>query len=443
MKTRIKKGGGNAAQLYRHPLCKCINPYVACLWAIEDPARRQVLWRPDATAMVAVLMALEGPESLRDRFQEAKSSLAADVRIGGTYNGWIKALHRQAPLVLPMLKQSLRRRVLRELDAIAPEARWRLLAVDGTREMLPRTTSNEAHFGIADNGRCPQAYTTAVVEVHTGLLWDWRIDRAGGSEKDHLVQMSAALPERCLLLGDGNFVGYRVWSTLHKDGHSFLIRVGGNVHLLSMLWPEVKIERRGDIVYAWPASMQHKVPPLRLRLVGVGGPGERVYLLTNVLDRRQLSNQAAGTIYRLRWGAELFYRTFKQTLGFSKLASRSACRAELELEWALIGCCIMMLLGAAAARKRRVDPHRLSPAGMIRVLRGHLRNSGLRSSCQTLRQSLACCLMDTYRRQAAKASRYRPTTKNTPKTFQLQPPRIRKANAQERKLAHKHYSLAA
>src|SRR5205814_723634 len=155
----------------------------------------------------------------------------------------------------------------------------------------------------------------------TGLLWDWRVDRAGGSEQEHLVDMAAALPPRCLLLGDGNFVGYRVWSTLHTHGHGFLIRVGGNVHLLSKLFPEARFQRHGERVYARPIPMQHKLPPLRLRLIRAGRPGKRVYLLTNVLDAARLSRKAAGKIYRLRWGAELFYRTLNRTLGFWKLAS--------------------------------------------------------------------------------------------------------------------------
>ena len=42
-----------------------------------------------------------------------------------------------------------------------------------------------------DNGKCPQAFITAIVEVHTKLLWDWRIDKGHASEKGHLIEMTA------------------------------------------------------------------------------------------------------------------------------------------------------------------------------------------------------------------------------------------------------------
>ena len=322
-----------------------------------------------------------------------------------------------------------------------PTAGWTLLAVDGSKANLPRTQDQETCFGIADNGACPQAFVTAVVEVHTKLLWDWRIDKATASEKTHLVEMAAGLPPSALLLADGNFVGYRIWSTLHHQQQPFLIRVGGNVHLLTQLWPEARIERRGDIVYAWPGQRQNKEAPLRLRLLKVGGASQPVYLLTNILDPRRLSRRSAGKIYRLRWGAELFYRAFKQTLGFTKLRSRSGGRGKIELEWALIACAVMTLLGINA--RRRADPRRLSPAGLLHTLRRSLLH-GQPGSIRRLQRALAHCLRDCYQRHAPKASRHRPITRNTPKPLQLQAPNLRPATSHERKIAHETYpDLAA
>ena len=65
------------------------------------------------------------------------------------------------------------------------------MAVDGSKGELPRTKDNEKEIGIADNGRFPQAFVTSVVEVQTGLLWDWRVDRGNADEKGHLRQMAS------------------------------------------------------------------------------------------------------------------------------------------------------------------------------------------------------------------------------------------------------------
>ena len=204
------------------------------------------------------------------------------------------------------------------------------------------------------------------------------------------------------------------------------------------------IEQQGDLVYAWPKALQHKCPPLVLRLIRVGRGASCVYLLTNVLDQRRLSRKAAGKMYRWRWGAELFYRAFKRTLGFVKLKSKSSRRARVELEWALVACSIMTLLGINAMGRRKVDPGRLSPAGLWRVLRRSLHHGKPgRDAGTRLRGALSRCLRDGYQRHGRKASRHRPRTKNTPKRHLLKPPKIRAATAKERRMARDHHLAMA
>ena len=41
---------------------------------------------------------------------------------------------------------------------------------------------------------------------------------------------------------------------------------------------------------------------------------EDVYLLSNVFEPEKLSAEIAGRFYKMRWGVEIFYRSFKQTL---------------------------------------------------------------------------------------------------------------------------------
>jgi len=328
---------------------------------VSDPsAKRRVRWTPQAASTAAILMAWDRGCSLQSRFEDAQLCLRHDFRgrrrTGRTYNGLLKALERQQATTLPIVKAELRRRMKLRARSIDPASAWTLVAVDASKEDLPRTRDHEALFGIADNGVFPQARVTAIVEVHTGLLWDWRIDRGDASEKHHLMDMSDALPHDALLLADGNFVGFPIWSKLHAQNKSILIRVGGNVRLLKRLWPEARTRREKDIVYVWPKKSREKVAPLKLWLIQVGSGCKAVYLLTNVLDSRRLSRRQAGAIYRERWGVELFYRTFKRTLGFAKLQSRSGRRAKIELEWGLVALGIATLLGVEALTPDAVLP---------------------------------------------------------------------------------------
>lgn len=444
MKTDSRVGGGASAHVYRHALLSSFSAFLQCLATVVDPsAKRRVRWTPQAASTAAVLMALDEDAALTGRFQHVRLCMKGDYRrrrrTGTTYNGLLKALERQQYVTLPLVKTELRGHVRKRLQRIDPTGPWLLLAVDGSKEELPRTADHEKVFGIADNGHVPQALITAVVEVHTGLLWDWRIGEARAAEKKHLMEMIPDLPGDALLLADANFVGLPIWAKLCAKGQHFLIRVGGNVRLLTGLWPNAQITQERDIVYVWPTKFQKTSAPLKLRLIQVGSGAQAVYLLTNVLDTKRLSKKAAGAIYRKRWGVELFYRTLKRTLGCAKLRSKAARRARMELEWTLVVLTLVTLLGVDAAVKRRRDSRKLSPAQLIRTLREALRRDAVQGprAGAALERALGNCLRDSYQRKASKHSRHRITTHNTP-TARLKPPIVRKATAKERREALKY-----
>jgi hypothetical protein len=425
--------------------------FLAGLRDMPDPAAgRAVRWSPMAAGTAAVLMALNHNNTLYAGCDDALACMAADCirqrRVGRTYNGLVKAIERQAPHVLPLLKTDLRRQARPRMERIPNTAGWRLLAVDGSKTELPRTRDNDRVFGIADNGPGPQAFVTTVVEVRTGLPLDWRIDRADAAEKTHLIQMAPDLPHHALLLADGNFVGFPIWSRLDRLDQPFLIRVGGNVRLLENLWPDAQTCRDGRIVYAWPKRSQKHHAPLTLRLIRVGSGKKAVHLLTNVLDPDRLSKRTAGEIYRLRWGVELFYRTLKRTFGYVKLRSKAGRRARLELEWGLIAMMIATMIGIDALTRRRLNPNRLSPAHLLRSLRKSLhrdtpttpagnKNPPNAAARTRFTRNIAAVLKDVYHRHRPKRSRLTRITTNTPKTHRLRPPIVRQATPEERKRA--------
>jgi hypothetical protein len=127
---------------------------------------------------------------------------------------------------------------------------------------------------------------------------------------------------------------------------------------------------RGNIVALWPdQARQRQQPPLLLRLAEFRGGRQTVWLVTNVLDRRQLSTSQMRTIYRQRWGVELFFRGLKQTFGRSKLRSQSPRNAEVELDWSLAALWSLELLAKRELLQRGAGPHDLSLAGALRAIR--------------------------------------------------------------------------
>jgi hypothetical protein len=404
------------------------------------------------TGVAAVAMALEVGRVLTERFTDVWDCLDSVLRgaepVGQTYNGLLKALARQSGAVRPALAADLRRQAL-GLMRRTRRTRWLLLAVDGTKLDLPRTSSNERRFGVADNGVAPHAFLTTVVHADTGLVWDWRIGRADASEKHHLIEMVPDLPKGALILCDGNFVGYPVWSELIRRGVHFIARVGANIRLIKGLVPEaeVEVDRRAGLVWVWPKGRRGSCRPLLLRLVKVGRGEKTVHLLTSVLDPRLLGRREVGDLYRRRWGIEVFYRSLKQTMGLGKLRSASAERAELELWWGVVALAVVSLLVLPAILRRHGDPTRASAAQVLRVLRRALRAGmcgGARSESE-LAASLASALVDGYERRRPKRSRHRPKTRNTPERPRPRPPGIQAATPamQRRAAARPHLWLPA
>jgi hypothetical protein len=225
--------------------------------------------------------------------------------------------------------------------------------------------------------------------------------------------MVPELPAHALLVADAGFVGYALWQTLLTAGHHFVIRVGANVRLVRQLgWTR----EHAQVVYLWPdQAARQRQPPLVLRLVVVHDGKQPVYLVTDLPPSR-LSDRQVATIYQARWGVEVFFRTFKQTFGCRKLRSRSACNAQLELEWALIGVWGLCLLGTRELHASGQDPMRLSPAAALHAFQCTLREYRVRpeTPADTLWTQLRLARLDDYQRHSAKTSRAYPRKKHRP-----------------------------
>jgi IS4 transposase len=74
------------------------------------------------------------------------------------------------------------------------------------------------------------------------------------------------------------------------------------------------------------------VPALRSRMERkFPDPFRIAGFVTSVRDAGRLSDRQVANSYRQRWGIELFFRHFQQTLGRSKLRSHKAEHSEWEL----------------------------------------------------------------------------------------------------------------
>lgn len=411
--------------------------------ALRDIKFRGKNWWKAWTLAVVALMWMAGEGKLTRRFQIARNWMAGqtppDQQPGRSYSGFLKRLKHWS--------EELKNRIVAEYRKTMAELAgfwmdgWLLLAADGSRTKTPRTQSNQERFSSKKKHKAkqaakknsnkiqaarrrkkqtaaaceqkastPQMWLTMLYHVGLGLPWDWRHGASGSSEREHVTEMAQQLPEHAMLVMDAGFVGFDFWQNLNARNVAFVARVGSNVKLLQNLGC-ARTER--DIVYVWPDKAQrNQVPPVMLRLACFRDGKEDVHVVTNVLDCARLSDAQLQKIYALRWGVELYFRDFKQTFSCSKLLSKCADNAELELDWSILSLWLMCLYTALEHSAVEVSPSRRSVSGLLHAFRCVLTfHRYPPEPGEDLRSLLVLSLPDSYHRLAPKTRRRYPVKK--------------------------------
>lgn len=436
-------------------------------------------WAPEELAVQALVWSWQETKHVTDAFDHAQE-VCDDLGMKKTaksYTSLMNALDRYRHIFTPRLRGRLQ--VLAEeiggrhfqVDG------WVPIGFDGSRATAPRSVSNEKAFCAPNYGKgrrakygkkkskgfrrkrnkqnpphpqAPQAWITMLWHMGLRLPWTWRLGPSNSSERDHVKEILSEeeFPENTLFCGDAGFTGYPLWSRILATGGNFLVRVGGNVNLLSERADVKKLG--GGIVLCWPkGKMDSGEPPLRLRLVHVRVGKAKMWMLTSVLACKELTHKQIIRFYKMRWGIEVEFRGLKQTIDKHMLRCRNSDRLLVELDWSLLAMAVAELLAlreqiasAKKTRKRSYDPKRRSLANTMRALRKCMRNLTKYTTEETeLTRSLSLALVQSYNNQTDKRSRYRP---KNPDKKALGEPTVRKLNASERKkLAQHNESTAA
>lgn len=420
----------------------------------------RVRWTDRLLVACAILMAWEASATLTDRFAAARATLAKMYpgrrRPGATHAGFAAALAGRSALLLAVVCAALRTAVNRLAKSAGcwDVEGWALFGCDGTKIDCPRTAANEAAFGCGGKAKTkkttakrkakkakkakkarkarkakatrkkasgPQQLLTALFHVGTGLPWAFARGAGTDGERSHLLAMLDLLPAAAMLLADAGFTGYELLQAISGSGRSFVIRVGGNVRLLTRLgyWAE----EHDGIVCLWPERQKERSdPPMVLRLIRLtDGRNRTVCLLTNVLSPKRLSDAAALRMYRRRWGVEVLFRSLKQTLSRRKMLSDAPANAAAELDWSAAG---LWLLGLMSVEQVCAAGHvatRWSPAQALRAVRRAMGDNGGNAAKAARRgrpprrgmlaRQLAASIKDPYERTGSKTARDYPHKK--------------------------------
>lgn len=378
-------------------------------------------------------MAWDEGQTLNARWEhagEVARSMHAHWKVGTSYSGFAAALVRESPRIIAGIKAKFQEAMRAMPDRYQKRCGWYAFAADGSRVEAPLTQANEDGLGCAGRKKSgPQVFVTTLWHMGLGLPWDFRVGPGTDSERRHLEQMLDDLPPNSLVVADAGFVGYELCQRVLNAGQSFLLRVGGNITLLKELgWEH---EERDGLVYLWPQAHRN-VPPLVLRLIVLCRNKQEIYLLTNVFDPQRLSDEDASMLYEMRWGVEVFYRSYKQTLCRRRLLSRTPATCLAECQWTVLGLWLLGLLTVTQLVAKKLDPLGWSVA--------LARNAVRRAMCATLRRTprrglmgnLASATKDGYKRGGPKAARDYPRKKREKPPG---PPKIKSASPKEVQLA--------
>lgn len=389
-------------------------------------------WMPQMVVWVSVTMFWISGKTLEERFSAARhfvKFIKPHWKVPTSYSGFVVAQERWWPLIAPLLISRLR-----PDESVGPSWRvlgWLVLAVDGSRFECPRTTANEEGLGCAGREKTsPQIFHTLLQHVGTGLPWDFRLGPGTDSERRHLDDMLADLPEKTLLTADAGFISYDLCAQLIDGGKPCVLRIGGNKTLLENLEDDGSPDE--SIVYLWPEKSRSG-PPLKLRRICFRSSGDLpVVLITNVLDPEILSDEDARAIYQSRWGIEVYFRHLKQTMDFTTVQSRTAATAFNEHRWNLISFWMLQRIVVIHQMAAGQNPRRFSAAQARRQIREVLQLMQQGRGGRSLARRCLTMQTDHHTRRGPKATRPQPRKKNDkppqpPKTRLANPAEIRKA----------------
>jgi hypothetical protein len=243
----------------------------------------------------------------------------------------------------------------------APYHKWhnkRLLAVDGTRLMLPNHSTTKAIFGVhkfgpkADSERS-LAVASVLYDVLNLIGIDSQIDSYDSSEKDLLELHMEHLKENDLLLLDRGYPSICLLFLLTAKKVDFCIRMKEKWWIKVKEFSETKDQER-IVTFKLPKKdwkKLEKFPELReteikCRLVKIIlENGEKEILCTSLLDNNEYKHEEFKDLYHCRWSEEEAYKLLKSRMELEKFSGKTALAVQQDFHSKIL----LMTLAAAFA----------------------------------------------------------------------------------------------
>lgn len=217
---------------------------------------------------------------------------------------------------------------------------FRILAIDGSKVILPNTEDVRKEFGTIAysngnnseiTGQHPYALASVLYDVLNRVAVDARLGKARAYEIDLAVEHLAHTKEKDLITMDRNYPSYRMLAELKNSQRDYVIRCSSASFAVArkMLKGQGK---NSQLVHLQPCAKQKPLicklglpNSLKVRFVRVRlSSGENEVLITSLHDEKQYPSADFSKLYYLRWGIETFYGLLKTRLGLENFTGTQA-----------------------------------------------------------------------------------------------------------------------
>ena len=356
-----------------------------------DPRGPQAVYTPWVVLWLLLYQRLHGDASLSDavaelvlRFPPAAlpdCKRARERTLSANSGAFSRARTRLAPGVLDWAAEHVFDSLV---EAYPPTWRGRrAFLLDGSTVTLAPTPALQAAFPPASNqhGRShwPVLHLAVAHELASGLALPPEYGPMYGpqavSELTLAQRLLPRLPPQSLLVADRNFGIFAFAYAAVQAGHGVLLRL--TRPRFEALRRRARPVGEGKWALTWQPSRWDRVAHPDLP----AGAEVRGWLYeVGISDRLTLrlfctedgtGAEMAGQ-YRYRWGVETDLRDLKGTLSLDRMSGKSEAMVEKELAVALVAYNLASQVRRAAAARRRVEPRRLSFAGVWGLLKAFL-----------------------------------------------------------------------
>ncbi|WP_295447784.1 IS4 family transposase [uncultured Thiodictyon sp.] len=216
---------------------------------------------------------------------------------------------------------------------------FRVLAVDGSKILLPDTADVRAAFGtIAYSNGTPETAGErpyALASVLYDVLNRVGVEAVLGPAKAYGVDLAiahlACTRPGDLLVMDRNYPSYRMLAELTRHGRDFVVRCSAASfaparQMLKGEGPDSQVVTLRPCAEQAPEIGRLGLPPsLRVRFVRVRlSTGEWEVLVTSLLDDTRYPTEGFLELYGLRWRLETFYGILKTRLDLENFTGLTA-----------------------------------------------------------------------------------------------------------------------